>query len=785
MNHYEHLQLVRLPQRFERRKRKGGVPTIKRDLDGRRRHSTLVETQLNNAIAIQRDRRKPQFVDPSLILRVRMTGGIQENEWERLGLSLLSSDPDKTLVLFSSDEDLNDFRMKLHAYASEVPPGQKSARFENFIGSIESIGAIEPKDRIGLRFRDEGVSEVDEFLPDVSYTVDIELWDFGSRNLREIKLNSLTGFIEENGGDVIDQYIGPSITLMRVLAGGSVIQQLLEVDEISCIDMLPSPDLFTSEALNFEIDRMPEPSLINADAPVIGVIDSGVNAHPLIENLIVGSISVPENLGIVDDYGHGTRVAGIAVYGDLRGQLSSGQLIPSARLCSAKVVDSRGCFDDLILVPNIMRQAISELVRRFGARIINISLGDIKSPYKGGRIGVWGATLDELARELDVLIIVSAGNRCPRGGTLVEEGVTQYPRYLLEENNKILEPAGAVNVLTVGSISHHSGLDSELLRYSSNIPITERYEPSPFTRVGPGIGGMLKPDLVDFGGTMIYDALIGKLKAGEEVPSAGMLTLNHLFLEQALRCGSGTSYSAPMIANKAAYLLTQLPNASTNLIKALLVGGAAIPQDAASRLGAMVDSNEVKSIYGHGQADVIKATYSSENRVVLYADDSLEKDHFVVYEVPIPTEYQTVKGVRELKVTLAYNPPTRHSRADYMGITMNFRVVRGKDPEFIFEHYRRRTEAEGSAPELPNRYNCDLQPGPASRDKSTIQTGTIRFQRDIQAYGDRYFLVVRCLSGWADYVASQSFSVVVELSHQADIKLYQRVQQRVRTRVQA
>lgn len=57
-----------------------------------------VEEQLRN--------RPAQFVDPSLILRVRMNGMLLEEDWEALGLILLSSDEDRNIVLFSSAGDL-------------------------------------------------------------------------------------------------------------------------------------------------------------------------------------------------------------------------------------------------------------------------------------------------------------------------------------------------------------------------------------------------------------------------------------------------------------------------------------------------------------------------------------------------------------------------------------------------------------------------------------------------------------------------------------------------------
>ncbi|MER9852521.1 MULTISPECIES: hypothetical protein [unclassified Mesorhizobium] len=118
--------------------------------------------------------------------------------------------------------------------------------------------------------------------------------------------------------------------------------------------------------------------------------------------------------------------------GDLRAQLAGGVLARGARLCAAKVVNEHGDFDDRRLVPSQMREAVNSLHARFGCRLFVIALADRKRVYDGGKVGTWAATLDELARELDVVIVVSAGNRVPRSGNRIAQAVTEYPRYLTE-----------------------------------------------------------------------------------------------------------------------------------------------------------------------------------------------------------------------------------------------------------------------------------------------------------------------------------------------------------------
>jgi hypothetical protein len=521
---YDHLQLVRLAERFERRKHGGAGPPPSRDLTT---HATKLRTELDTAVEIQQRRRKPEFVDPSLILRVQMTDSPMEEEWERAGLTILSTDADRTLILFASTDEMREFRARLDAYQGGPTARQKHAPYYAFIGTIEAIGSVESRDRIGVRFREDGFVEASDFQPQNSYVVDIELWDFGIRSLREWRLDQIAKYGETRNGEVLDRYVGPSITMLRARVSGALLQTLLTVEDIASIDLPPQPDVTTGVALDLVLDEVPPLNSVPENAPVIGIIDSGVNAHPFLEDILVGAIGVPSTLGTADDWGHGTRVSGVAVFGDLRAQLHGATLNRGARLCSAKVVNDRGTFDERKLVPSQMRDAITTLNTRFGCRIFVVALGDDKRAYDGGKVGTWAATLDELVRELDVVIVVSLGNRNPRSGTRL---------------------------------------------------------PEPFRSEG---------------------------------------------------------------------------------------------------------------------------------------------------------------SERTIRVTLAFDPPVRHTRADYAGVGMSFRLIRGCKPKLIFDHYRKRTKEEGPVPEIEKRFGCSLLPGPQAREKATVQSARVTFKRSIEAYGDTYYLVAR------------------------------------------
>ena len=725
MAQLDHLQLIRARVPIARRKTGGGGAPPGRDGG----HGGALRAETQASVEKQQAAKPASFVDPSLLLRVQVDGHIAESDWERLGLSVVSSDADRTVLLFSSTGDLSEFMDRLSKFdAPPAKPDQKNPNYAGLVGRIDEIGGLAPQDRLGPKIKAEGFTEGEDLQDDVRYVLDIELWEFGTRPQREAKVAEIEHFLIAQGGAVYDTYIGPSITVMRVEATGRGLRPLLGVPEIAIIDLPPKPDLEARPMVALDVGRVP-PVLEPADgAPVIGVLDSGVNAHPLLNGLVVGHHLGEGIVGAADVWGHGTSVAGAALFGDLRDAIPGGALEPVGRLAVAKVVGDNGRFPERRTVPRVMDTAIRTLHADQGCRLFVLSLGDTNANLAQGRVGPWAATLDALARELDVLIVVSAGNRGrprPFMAATSEELVTVYPTYLLEPENRLAEPAGAANVITVGSVAGGTGLDARHAHDANVRPITHEWgEPSPFTRIGPGAGGVRKPDVVDLGGTAVFDVPSVSLAGAPRLPAAGVITLNHRYTEQFLTAASGTSFAAPLLIHKAARLLRRMPDASANLLRALLVGAARSPDAFDRRLTAMTAAERVR-IGGNGVVDPSRAEYSDDHRVVLYAEDALEMDQFAVYRLPIPPEFRT-GGDRTIRVSLAYDPPVRRTRNDYLGTKLDFRLLRGIDEADLFEHFRDRDKAlEGAAPAVPEKFKCKLQPGSDERANNTLQTASV------------------------------------------------------------
>lgn len=313
------------------------------------------------------------------------------------------------------------------------------------------------------------------------------------------------------------------------------------------------------------------------------------------------------------------------------------------------------------------------------------------------------------------------------------------------------------------------------------MPVAAVDGPSPFTRRGPGILGATKPDFVDYGGNLTFDGALQTVV--DDYPQNGILCLNSDYLTNLFTHAVGTSYAAPLVAYKAALVAKAFPNASSNLIRALLTSSARVPAPAAEMLGA-IDPDAVSRVCGFGVPDHLRAILSDDNRVVLFTDGRIDADQFLVYEVPIADAFASTPGERSIQVTLAFDPPTRHTRSDYLGNRMSFRLIRGCELEDVVDHFRRRGVDDGPVPEMVARFNCALLPGPQARDKACLQRAKFTMQRNVEGYGETYFLVVRCEQRWADD-QDQRFALTVEIEHRRVEDLYARVAQRVRQRVRA
>ncbi len=360
-----------------------------------------------------------------------------------------------------------------------------------------------------------------------------------------------------------------------------------------------------------ELDDVPSPP---DQAPGIVVLDSGLAAgHPVLGPAVGDSQSFVAGASPADRHGHGTFVAGIALYDDVAAHLQNRRFEPRLRLFSGRVLDDQNAADPQ-LIENRVEQAVRHFREECDCRVFNLSYGDLNKPYQGRHVSGLAVTLDALSRELDVLFVVPTGNfDGDEAGPSDWRG--EYPGCLTAPGAALIDPAPALNALTVGSLARNEQ-NPRWPDDPAHQPVARTDQPSPFTRHGPSVNGAIKPDLVDYGGNWMIDARTGGgLAAGRQ--GVGELSTNGSFATQnPFREDSGTSFSAPKVAHAAARILGEIPEAGVDLCRALLVAHARTPPACSDLLP---DDEAIRNVTGYGFVDRSALYRSAEDCVTLWA----------------------------------------------------------------------------------------------------------------------------------------------------------------------
>jgi len=746
-------------------------------------HGRQIRQQVEAIVQEARTAPVPQGVDPALVLRVRTEGAVQEASWRGAGFTVVGEEANRTYLLFADDTALEQFLDHVDAYEYDRrrPGGVQPPNAWLAWIAPDGVGRFGAEDRQGPLLRDLLLAGGPQ--PDALYWLDVDLWDHGDRPRNGLALQQVERYIADVlRGRVTDTLLRPGLALLRAQVRGDGIPALLGVEPIYQVDLPPRLAHSADEVRLAGIDDVSEIGEPAAEAPRLCVIDSGVaRGHPLLEQVVEETTACPVSLGDgLDVHGHGTEVAGVAVYGDVEGARRSGRFLPRVKLDSARVTNAEGRYDDERLIASQMDEAIRTFAAK-GCRLFVLAQGDDRLVYRGGRMSSWAAMLDNLAREHDVLILVSAGNHDP---DLTRQA---YPMCFEDAAARIIEPAPAVNVITVGAISA-GGLPRLAQRYPGDVPpqpVAGPGQPAPFTRRGPGLRGAVKPELVHYGGNYSHDP-----RQGRYGPDAGLgvVTLHWNYLERPFTISHGTSLSVARAAHAAAAVAERFPQASANLWKALLVDGAKRPGGTEDL--ALPEDVAIEDLVGYGLPDEERSLWSSDARVTMFAQDELAMDRFHMYGVPIPREFRDTGGDRRVSVTLAFDPPVaRRYQSRYTGNRMSFDLIRGMDPDAVIAAYAKPSEDVDAEdlPDVPDSKRCLFFPRPQRRGAGTVQRGVWQIKRNTALhYDEPFWLLVRCLRNWQPFPELQRYALVVTLEHlNPDVRLYAALEARVQAMVRA
>ena len=410
---------------------------------------------------------------------------------------------------------------------------------------------------------------------------------------------------------------------------------------------------------------------IKADQNVsVCLLDTGVNnGHPLLSKVLSDDNcqSVETEWGSDDHSGHGTLMAGVITYGDLRKCLmSSNTVLLNHIVESVKILPSKG-ENNPELWGHVTSRGVSlaEIQEPDKQRIICMPVAAVDHRDRG-RPTSWSGAVDKISSGVDSenkqLIILCAGN-----ADLAL--AVNYPDSQLTDS--IHDPAQAWNALTVGAyteldeIKDRSYEDFEVVASSGGL--------SPFTTTSVNWDSKwpIKPDLVFEGGNLAHD---GKGFYDHKVADLSLLSTHKDFLNHHFSGTNMTSAATAQAAWFAAQILNQYPEIWPETIRALMVHSANWTETLKAQfvkknpsMPSKSECAELLRICGYGVPNLDRALYSAGNSLTLISQEEMQpfekKDSRYVtremhlFDLPWPKDVllslpDVIKV--EMRITLSY-----------------------------------------------------------------------------------------------------------------------------------
>jgi len=745
----DHLRLPAPRPITSRRAGGGGGASVTRQPGS---HGRKLKGEL--AAAASRPRRRADGVeDPAQVFKLRTVGGISESTLSSGELQWLGNTADWTYFVLA-EEGPEEFERMLDSYTA-AGKQRKGAPHLSFFEHIEQILPYGPEDRQGPGVGEQELAEADRLA------VDIVIWPSPDAATARARVAQVRTLLESHNASELAADQRPRYTIVRARAGTDCIRDLLELAVVERVRTPPVPYLEPTTWRFATEDDLPEPNRV--EGVPIGLIDDEVLAHPLLEPSIDSRDALPSSHTWNPPSNHGTLVAGLLVFGDVEAALAgeSDWTAIGPVHCIRVLEEDQNVPGDAIFptdtpVHQVIEEAIRSLHDRHGIRIFNLSIAD-RFGFAGPHLSLWSERMDELARELDAVIVVAAGNHAASNLADGESLLDAYPTFLLDDECRVAEPGAGANVLTVGAVARHDApqrADGRTL--PGDRPIASAGEPAPFTRSGPGAAGGIKPDVVHYGGNWVMNDVDMIETRDHGVSGVSLAVRDGRFFGLA----NGTSFAAPRVSRVAAQILNRYPGASANLIRAL-IGSAVRPIASPDTL----QPKELRRLGGYGLLSDENALESGNSRVALMYEGEIDPDTAVIHSVPVPNEFIEASGSRRIVVALAFDPEVRRTRREYLTANMKFDLVRGLSPDEIESRWKRQPTEVSERLDLPaGRARPDLDPGSNECKDATLQVRSYTRTRVDETDSHGYHVVVQHLTAsWFETESPQRYALVVVL----------------------
>lgn len=766
----EHLLLPE-PRRVPSRRAGGGGGATPA-----RQQTSHGETLGRQLATVQGPRRLDRGVDPKMVFKINAASRPTDPTFEGRGLQVLSESVDYTYFVLADDQG--------STFADAIARYGESGDLRSFFNLIDGIEPYSADDRRGY-----GVRELRDFSG--LRILDVSVWPAGTAQEAQARVAILEDVLSLSGGQVLLRSVSARRTYLRVQVNRAGLDDLLDTSVVETIRTPPVPFLDFQDWRTLAVEDL---QLELSPSATVGVLDDAPEGgHPLLAGLVLSEEDLAPSSYLWQPRGsHGTQVLGQVLYPDLHEQLR--ELAPLRSVGAVRVVrilepdpqagNGSTRFAGFALPHEVVERAIRHLHDEHGVKVFNLSVG-YADPYDDLHLGPLTEILDDLIRELDIVVVVPTGNagidlnaQTPSGHHVVDD----KPNYFFTPQHRLAEPGPSALAITVGSVAL-SGAPAELPGRIGWRAVSETGEASAFTRTGPGLGTASsrrnKPELAHHGGNVVVN------DTGHRVMNdlgASIVTTTNTSAGRLFGVVNGTSFAVPAVARLAADLAYAYPDASANLIRALLVLSAEHTTPAA----AIPDQTQRAALYGYGVPRRDRAVSSTDNRAVMTYEGSMATDTVQIHPLPIPELFRRGSGAqRTITVAAAFDPPVRRRRREYLAASLKVDIYRNIDLAELVEILRKQDPNDPNNPVRDRKRRLPLLPGSNSFTNSTVQvrqwTATNSFVNDDETF---HLVLTHTAQTWArddPAYSSQPYAVAVCLEDQALVQasLYQLLTQQV------
>ncbi|MCK7615003.1 S8 family peptidase [Roseibium sediminicola] len=502
-------------------------------------------------------------------------------------------------------------RQAFRSWQSSLPTLAQGTRQAEDLVTIEEITAPSPSDKIKGVLPPDGIATFEVVLHANQHLGESRRLHQFRQYLNEIGIDAEFEQRFYAGGLCFVGLEAP-IELAETISTFTAVRALREMPRLRMLRPTVRTTAAPAEQLQYPTDEAIDPEL------KVAIFDGG-----LPDNHAVTAWATPIDAtgvgGGHDDFTkHGLGVTSAFLFGHLRPGEQAPR--PYANVDHYRVLDTEPGQNPKEMYEVLWR--VDQVLNSQHYDFVNLSIGP-ELPIEDDELDAWTAILDERFSGPDTLATIAAGN----GGD--RDAILGYDR--------VQVPADCVNAIAVGACDR-TGKNWNRASYSS---------------VGPGRSpGLIKPDLVGFGGSLERPFLVASHKD-----------------ETVLEATGGTSFAAPALLRLGAGIKAHL-GANVNLLttRTLMVHTA----ERGDR-----DLREVG--WGRAQQSLDDILTVPDDSVRVLYQGEISPGKFLRLPVPLPDG--VIEGMVEVTATLCFKSQTDpHHPSNYTrsGLIPTFRPHDGK-----------------------------------------------------------------------------------------------------------